>query len=491
MVVAAVAAIAGCATGRLDSASESGGAPLAYLIKAMQGDRAGRDQQAKAIAVSEFSSILRQKPPATDGRLPPWERHLANLIAPIVIPATVYEGSPLLNEGDKAKIRTFIRANPDVARIAGPTYLPEWTRETDLARQQVMELHAQRQQEIGKAKERLEAKDYAGAMQYFQNAWAIKSGERDIAREISSCTSEWAIERGKEIETTWGPRLARMSGVAKEYFGSGIPNEKAVQAVGKELALYDKAATRVREEAVIISQAAPDAKSRQLAEGLLETLGKQSAQMLSIQKAYWKENLRVLAQTKAYWEAYKLIDGQLAQVASSKSQTDRELAALLRASFENMLPAATEYLLEQANSNYTRDRYGAAVTFCFMADEVLDYAKRNDLDSGKIATTWQKRIHETREDIVKKLQVRLSRKLIILDFMIALTDEGENFGYHLRNVCRQRYEGQNPLTWALMVPSDRSLTAKDINATDADYVVPGHVREITVHQLPPRDRPPD
>lgn len=486
---AVLAAALGCSTVQLCKIRTFSDPRLEYLVKGLCGDTGGQQTAAEQISAAEFARLSKSFKPAAGTRvLAPWRRYVEQLKAPIVIPNDVYAGSrEIVRRPDIEALRKYIEAHPEKLSLVGAQYSAPWTAELADAAQQVAALQAEVDELLAGARKALAEKQYGPAMSLLSRALEITPEDPALRDRLDKLAETWAAYAAAEGLPALDQIRAQVEKL-QQSFGQPASTTGVVAQCEKLLNDYEGKLNDSR-TAIAIAQKMGLAKARLDAlQPIQKAVADHDAVTDALRAKDWAEQVRLLSKEKLYWRAYEYLSGRI-QATGEKPEARRGARLQsLKGIYLAMLPGGLEHLLGTANDSYDKDRFGLAMTLCFMAEELADYARAAGMGVPRAAEEWLGRIAETKTDTIKKLTVRLSRKLYVLDFLPAVTEEGMSFAHHVRNRCNRSYEAPNDMVWALSVPKDKELTEKSVERESrADYLVNGEIAEITVNTLVPQE----
>ncbi len=474
-VVLSMAFLCGCGT-TLVKVGEISDDHAAYLVRGALGQFEAQQESAQRIVDAEYARRLASVPVSEVRNLPLWQKRLKTLSAPVPIETSRFERAPELRDvTDRNRVTLYIQANPDKLSLNGAEYSTDWTAALAQAEEQVGKLKAEHTQLIQQMEAALSARDYAKALTALASALEIEPDEELAARGTKMATTGWTATKAaleKNLAETIPALLA-----------SATPASKALDAAEKSvLQQQDALITYIR-----LAASSPAAKSWIGAERLKEAapLLQRSGESLG---EIWEKVADSLARQKNYWGLYQALSTRVGIAQSRPALKSSGVEAKAKTLYARQLVDGMSHFIEAASEAYGRDQYGLSYIYCLMAEEMRDYGVSLKIALPDEVPTRLEFARSIEKDALEKIAAQHSRRLLILDFLPAVTEEGGQIAYQGRTLCNKKYAGPNDLAWRLNVPQGKVLSQNMVEPIDpADTLVSGEIKEITINALPPRE----
>ncbi|HBA83011.1 MAG TPA: hypothetical protein DCZ95_02850 [Verrucomicrobia bacterium] len=442
----------------------------AYLVKGTLGEVEAQQAIAKRIVVAELARRLEDAPVADARNLPLWQKRLDTLSAPVAIETDRFEQSPELRTvSDRARVTQYIQNHPEQLSLDGSTYSKEWKETLAQAEEQVEKLTADRAQFLKQADAATAARDYLKTLTALAGALEITPDDTALAdRSAQAAAAGWtavkgALEKALLVDAGADPKALDAL-------------EKSVMSQQDALVAFVRLATSTRTAKPLLS-AERLKESKPLLQRSGEVLGR-----------VWEKSTGLLADRNEFWGVYKYLAARIESAQTRPALKSSGLEAKAKALYVERLVPGMAYFVDAASGAYDQDQYGLSYVFCLMAEEMYDYAVTQKLSLPADAATRLDFARTIEKDDVEKIAAQHTRRLIMLDFLPAVTEEGGQVAYQGRTLCNKKYASANALAWRLNVPQGKVLTQNMVEPLDpADTVISGEIKEITINALPVRE----
>lgn len=475
-VVAAVllAGLAGCQTVTLDKVGAFQDPRVGYLAAGAMNDGRGQQRYARLLADTHFAQVRLEPVPATLPALAEYRQALQRPIR-VSLPERAQQDMQKLTEADIMKMKAYMTANPGKLEVDGARHSSDWAGELAKVEKQVMELSQRKASLLKRAEAAAGAGDYRTAFRACLDAGVIDPEDSTIRVYKEKWIGPYADQVIREVQKE---DLPAAEAIQEREFGKPTSRVEFTKDCDT---ILDKA----QQELTTLKQILEgDAAFRDVRRSRSSVLEKVETRMADARGKTWGERLRLLSDQKQYWAAYEYATVRGRELATSATHVKTALANQLAVAYGKMLPQGMEYFVGTANDYFASDAFGLACVFCRMAEEMIQYARKQGFVPTAEAQTWELRAGETRRDAQKKLQAAMTRKLIIAEFLPD-DPEGQNLGRQTFDDCVRRYEqlgrGEAPVAWGVKVERG----SKEYGPLD--YVIEGNLRELSIEDLAPRE----
>jgi hypothetical protein len=475
--VAFCALLCGCGT-LLVHVGEFSDDHVAYLVKGALGQIDEQQEIAKRIAGQELTRRLDEAKVADDSRnLGLWRNCLDALEAPIAIEADrVDRASELRAVSDRDRVTSYVKTHPNLLSLEGAAYSEEWKQRLAQAKERVEKLSAEYQQYIKQADVATGARDYLKVLMALTGALEITPGDKDlVARRGQATANGWKAAK-EAMETNVikkAPALMANPAVTTQQLDDF---EKG--ALAQQNAMFDfiRFMTSARGDKLWLN----DERRKEMG-----TLFQHFGEVLG---SLWEKNAAILVGRSDFWAAYKYLAARIASAQTQPALKYGNLATKAKSLYAGHLVAGMTHYIDAAGAAYNRDQYGLSYVYCLMAEEMYDYALTQRAPLPSDAATRLEFARSIEKDDVEKIAAQHNRRLIILDFLPAVTEEGGQVAYQGRTLCNKKYALPNSLAWRLSVPQGKTLTPNMVEPIDpADTIISGEIKEITINAVPVRE----
>ena len=451
---------------------------VAYLVKGALGQTDAQREIAGRIVKDALTRRLDDAKVADDSRdLGLWQKRRDALVAPVVIQLDrVSRASELRAVSDRDRVTSYAKSHPEALSLKGEAYSEPWKKFLARANERIEKLTAERKQFLQQADAAVAAQDYLKALTVLTGALEITPDDKDlVARSIQAMTEGWkaakATMEGNFIAKA--PGLLADPGVTTRQLDEFEKGIVAQQDAILELIRFMSAARgdkplltddRRREEGVLLQQSA-------------DILGK-----------LWEKCAALRVGRSDFWASYKYLAARIESALTRPALKSGNLAAKAKLLYAGQIVPGMAHFIDAASAAYERDQYGLSYVFCLMAEEMYDYAVKQQIAPPTDAATRLDFARSIEKDNVEKVAAQHNRRLIILDFLPAVTEEGGQVAYQGRTLCNKKYAPPNTLAWRLSVPQGKILTQNMVEPLDpADTVISGEIKEITINASPVRE----
>ncbi|MCP5488462.1 MAG: hypothetical protein H7A43_07410 [Verrucomicrobia bacterium] len=476
LAAAGIVLLAGCATPKLADVQKVQNDEAAYLVFSALGREPARQQAAERIAARAFEKIQGKRPASPDIGLEDWTDYVEALSRTIEIDRDAYKTAPELKTiKDTQVIAEFIRRNPDVLKLDGATALPAWGEDLATAKAVVSQLTEQVAAAIREAEQQAKAQNWGAAYLAVldaldkspKSAAILKTARQFQQKFVDTMVADMgkALDQVQAIEGDFGTKKSSLDKVAA-----------AEQSLSDVIGRLDAVDQVLRDQRLPIS----DKKA-------LATLTSQRAKILSVSAATWAESIRLHAAAQDYWTGYQLTRSTLTQIAAIAALRDSDAAARVLEAYRLTVEDAVRHLLELANDAFYNDRFGLAFIASRMSREFYDFALAQSLELPASVATLVGQADQTAADVTARVENLVARRLLITDFVPAVTEDYENLGFQIRTRCRYLSLPGNGIAWGLDVPAPKSLTPESIGSRmPTDILLSGIMeKKVNVDIVPP------
>jgi hypothetical protein len=479
MAIAAMAMaglLVGCATPRLADVQSVADDDSAYLVFGALGQTDRQQEAAQRIISRAYDSASLLKPEAETGPLDAWIDYVDALEKPVTIATDRYKTAPELRQiSDIQLVASYISNNPDALELDPTELSANWKESLEHARGIVETLTAAVTKSRNAATTAIKEKDLLAAYTAILAAYAIAPNDAAVKRQSVQIQDAIAADTLKSLEQ----QVKQITALQKNY---GTDKNSAADVTAAEAAL-----SRILDTANVIETSLTTHRIPLTDKTVREKIAKLRKEALAISGATLAEAIRLLAENKDYWGAYELTRSTLDRIKTDATLSRTDAAALATKAFEAMLPNGVRDLLEQANSAFYNDRFGVAFVASRMSRELYDYAGSIGSTAGAALTNQIQQADRTALDSENRIEVQIARKVLISDFVPAVTEDYENLGFQIRNRLRYLTSPTNTIAWGLEVPVVKSLAMEtSANRNPLDLYYSGSMeKKISVDLLPP------
>ena len=410
-----------------------------------------------------------------------WRKYESDLRTPLVLSADAYRKEPQLEPDEIRNLDRIIQKNPALLSVNGGEACPAWRQELQGVKQKISALEAEYDGLLGTARQRGQEGAYMKAVEVLQQAFEIGPERDDVNSLINQMFDRYVDSVLKQLADEVQKGVQTVQETQQRAFGTVQSTPELLGQLDANLDKLDGSIASRREE--IKRTTVANEHCRGKSDEAEQSLRKQGQRLDALRSAGWAESLKLLAKAEAHWNAYEQFVARMKSVDAAEAYRQPALSAALKQAYGELLPLGVDYYINRANVVYTDEQFGVALIFCDMAQEMLEYAELRGI-AVKDATGRTARLNEPKADATLKLKERLARRLVLLDFVPAVTEEGVLFGDLLRDRCHKKFEAPNDSTWALSVPEGKSLLGKidEIRKSlgKADYLIEGVIKEITI-----------
>ncbi len=446
-----------------------------YLVKGALGETAAQRELAVRIVNAELASRLQTFQFANDTReLVSWRKRQHSLEEPVAINSESYKRSPeLRNVSDLNKVALYVSQHPEALKLEGAKLSEQWAAALKEATEKAGKLDGERKQALKDAEAAATAKDYLKALLAYAVALEIVPGEKEVsAKAVQAAGDAWKLVKDGMEKTVLSKTESAIANPAE-----WAAFERAIVAGQDSLLVYLKSVNAAK----LGGMGVLTEERRKEAGALLQ----QSSAALG---GLWTRQGESLVAGSDYWAFYKLIASRLESAETRVAIKGGPLADRVKGLYVNYLAAGMKHFIDTASAAYDRDQYGVSYVFCLMAEELLDFAKAKKLVVPPEAEDLLGFARSIEKDATEKVAAQHRRRLLILDFLPAVTEEGGQVAYQARTLCNKKYEAPNSLAWRLSVPQGKILTQNMLEPLDPlDTIISGEIKEITVNTLPVRE----
>ncbi len=488
LVVAGLAAIlfSGCTTPLVQRpyVDFNNDAEAYYLIKAaLDAMDADARNCATVLVDKELEKRCASRPGSSTKRILDWQTYTRMLRQPVNVSADAYKSVPFLTKSDQDAIGSAIRAKPELLKLEGTKYSGAWKKELDSADDMIKSLQAEYEQAVQTADSKQKAGRFAESLSDYKRALTIRPDQTALEQAMGQSYSRY---RETEVDRLRKQVLNSFAEIEKNkaaHFGQDSSTFDIVKQCEQALTMINPQFNTVRSNLIKYRPSERYANQLRTAEVVLRDL---ENQLDMLKSECFAERINLHRKAQQYWNAYLYIREELLRTSKQPDHRRQALASVMVNAFLSMLPEGMDYYIKHADHNYSNDRFGLTIVFCLMAHEMYEYVHSLGLTlspkvqgiHGMIETPWK--------DSEYKLGKRFERRLIVLDFVPAVTEEGLTFADQLRSRCYKTYEKLNDSAWALLVPQTKSFIAsidsiqKDLKPED--YLISGAVSEISIEK---------
>ncbi len=451
---------------------------VAYIVKGALGQVDAQKEIGQRIAEQELMQRLNDAPIDEDSRnLRHWQQRVTLLEKPIAIETQrIDRASELRNISDRDVIASYINNNPEQLSLNGAAYSAAWSAMLEQAKEKVKKLSSKRLTDIADADKAVAAQDYLRAMAALSDALEITPADADlVSRSAQVVADGWAttkaamelnvLKKGAQLIANRDASSQQM-----ERFEKSVLDEQNAMMTFMETAT---AAGGLK--ALPVKDRFPEAA------GILDAAN-------GVVGAVWGKNTKLLTDHSDFLAVYNYLSLRIENAETLSVWKNSQLVDHAKSLYAQLLAPAMAYFIEAASAAYSRDQYGLSYICCMMVEEMYDYAVTKQLNIPLEATTQLEFVRSVERDNVEKIAAQHSRKLFILDFLPAVTEEGEQVAYQARTLCKKKYTQSNDLAWGLSVPQGKTLTQASTDPiASMDTVISGEIKEVTINTVPGRE----
>lgn len=469
--------LSGCASPpKLSSITSVNNDDAAYLVFGALGQTEKQREVATRIAGRAYDEIRVMAPVDDSRNVHDWEEYLESLEKPIAIDASSYQQAPELKPvADLKLVGDYIAANPDSLNLDGAEFSTGWSDDLTRARSLVKDLHATVEVAVQEAEARAGEKLWSEAYAAIGKAVAIAPKDKKVLGIAAGIQEKVTSVTVKDLE-----RVMKQVDELRATFGTPESSVKKIAAVEDKLATALEQALSI--EAMLAVTAIPVSDQNDV-----KKLASLRATVMGVRGSIWAEVIRVEASGKKFWSAYQSTISALAKIESLPALKETGAREQVITAYGDQLDDSVHFLLEKSNEAYYRDRFGVAFVASRMCREVYDYALTLGISERPKVLAKVQQADQTAADATQRIGSQFSRRLLVTDFVPAVTEDYENIGYQIRTRCRYLTLPGNGLAWALDVPAPISLALDTIgNVTPLDLGLSGVMdKKIQVDVLPP------
>jgi len=476
LCLAAMGLLGGCATPRLADVQSVADDDSAYLVFGALGQTDRQQEAARRIIGRAYEKASGLKPEAETGPLDAWNDYVSALEEPVKIVTDRYRTAPELKQiGDIQLVADYINNNPDVLELDPTELSANWKDSLDQARSVVEKLTASVAESRNAATTAIKNKDLLAAYNAILIAYAIAPNDSAVRRQSIQIQDALVADTVKTLDQ----QVKKITDMQRNY---GTDKNSVADVTAAEAAL-----SRSLDNARTVETALKTHRIPLTDKTVQEKIVSLRTAALAVSGSTLAEAVRLLAADKDYWGAYELTRSTLDRIKNDATLSRTDAAAQTIRAFETMLPNGVRDLLEQANTAFYNDRFGVAFIASRMSRELYDYAESLASSASAALNTQIQQADRTALDSGNRIQTQIARKILISDFVPAVTEDYENLGFQIRNRLRYLTSPSNSLAWGLEVPVVKSLTmdtGADRNRLDL-YYSGSMEKKISVDLLPP------
>ena len=474
VAVVCLAVLCGCGT-MLAKVRSIASDEVLYLVKGALGETEAQREAAVRIVEDQLDDRLeRTAVPEGTRELALWRAREEALEEPVVIDGESYKSAPeLRNVSDRDRVATYVSTHPEALSLSGSEYSEAWETALSEAKAKASSLEIERKQLLKQADAAVSAKDHLKALVAYAAALEITPGEKDLVnKSVQSASDAWkGVKDGMEKNVLAKAETLKDSPVEWDEFQKNLLTKQ------DQVLDYLRSVNSVK----VGGKALLTDERRKEAAALLQ----QSSEALA---GVWQKYGDYLVGRSDYWMFYKFIAACLESAETKPALKSGTLAEKVRGMYVANLGDGMKHFIDTASAAYDRDQYGVSYVFCLMAEEMLDFARAKDMKVPSDATDKLEFARSIEKDATEKIAAQHNRRLLILDFLPAVTEEGGQVAYQARTLCNKKYEPANDLAWRLTVPQGKILTQNMVEPLDpADTVISGEIKEITINAAPVRE----
>jgi len=469
-VVSIALILPGCATPTLSGISSSKDPHAGYWAAATSGNEKLQEACAMRIAGEEFVRRVKIPMPSTMHEL----RAYKNLmLSPVEIRVSYARSVDLqgLPPSEIEQIDAYVAEHKEAQSIQGAKYSKEWADELS----KLGPVMAMLDERVNKMIRGAEAKLRQGSTAEAEAAWQdIRKIDSDGAAVIE-LEKLLVVSRNKgrlgvligEIDNSFLKKGADQAKV----FGTPASSEAGVKSCLAIVADADKAIAQFKD---LLQTGAGEkfsaAEVDQALAGVSKGLG-------VLQGRCWSEQVRLLSAKKQFWAAHQYAEARLDEIAAVADPRRAATCVAAGDGYSQMLPAAMAELVNQANSHFAQDAYGISLTFCRMAEEMIQFARDRKISIPGDAQTWEKRSKESRKDAQRRIAAVMDRRLLI-GGITPVTRENQRLSTKVYDRCSELLStittNMTRLAWAISVekPGEK--------ARPADYLLECNVPDFMI-----------
>lgn len=468
--------LVGCATPRLADVRTVQDEDAAYLVFGAQGQSTLQQEAALRIVSRAYSRIRPLKPAPEARTIDAWNDYLEKLENPIAIDPQSYRTAPELKTiSDIKLVADYISRNPDAMSLKGEALLPDWAGELAEARRITAALQAEIKTAVQETRAHMETESWASAYAAVGRAYALAPRDADIRRLAQDVQNQLVAATTADLEKAVGQIES-----LRKHFGTQQSSLEKVADVERLLSPALDQVLAIQRMVVVHKIPFKDkdtpARLRTLRDAALQDSG-----------SVWAELIRLLGEDHQYWTAYATTMQTLDRIAAVPELIGTGTSNLVRQAFADQVPDAVRHYLEQSNEAFYSDRFGVAFLVSRMCRELYDVATTmgQEIDTAVQRSVGQ--ADQTAEDAVTRIRAQFNRRLLVTDFVPAVTEDYENLGFQIRTRCRYLSLPDNGLAWALEVPAPKTLLLETTGARNPfDLLLSGVMdKKIQVDVLPP------
>lgn len=475
-VAAMAALLAGCATPKLADVQKVQNDEAAYLVFGALGRTNQQQQAAERIASRAFERLSAKRPASADAGLEDWTAYVDVLQRPLDIDKDAWKTAPeLKNIGDVQLVADYIRRNPDVLKLDGAAALAAWGEELIAAEAAVQDLTARVTAAIRSAEQMAKDQDWGGAYLAMLDALTLSPKSAALLKSARQFQQKFVESISAAMSDTLGQvrKIRGDYGTAKSSLDKVASAEQGVSAILDRLDAIDR---------VLADTRLPISDKKALA-----ALTEMRTELLEVSGDTWAEAIRLHAKADDYWTAYRLTRSTLDRIAATAALREGGVEPKVLEAYRAQVEAAVRFLLDRANDAFYNDRFGLAFIASRMGREIHDFALARGLELPASVPTLIAQADQTAKDVTARVENLVARRLLIMDFVPAVTEDYENLGFQIRTRCRYLSLPGNGLAWGLDVPAPKSLTLESLaNRTAMDIILSGMMeKKANVDLLPP------
>lgn len=471
------ALIAGCASPpKLATISSVANDDAAYLVYGALGRTDRQQEVAARIAERVFGERRVDAPDAGTRNVHAWEAYIETLAAPVAIDTASYQQAPELKPvADLKLVGDYIAANPSALSLDGAALSSAWAEDLAAARATAADLRKELEAAVAEAGTQADAKAWREAYAAILKAVIIAPKDKAVLAKAGEIQDKVIADTVKDLD-----RVMKRIEELRAAFGTSDSSVEKIAKAEEQLGPALEQAMVI--ESMLATTTIPVSDRKPL-----EKLASLRAAALAVRGTIWAEGIRIEAANKDYWAAYQATIAALAKIEATPALKETGARAEVIAAYADQLDAAVHALLEQSNEAYYSDRFGTAFVISRMCREVYDYALTLGIAERPKALAEVQQADQTADDATKRIGAQFARRLLVTDFVPAVTEDYENIGYQIRTRCRYLTLPGNGLAWALDVPAPISLALESIgNITPLDLGLSGVMdKKIQVDVLPP------
>lgn len=475
-VLAAMAA--GCATILLSEVSTVADDEAAYLVFGAQGRLSKQAETGRRIVQRRFAEIKKRRPPDSQKQLERWTGYLAELNKPIEIDGTRYRQAPELRNVDNLEtIAAYVHRNARDLRLTGAEVSDVWRQEQEKVRAVVARLESIVERARQAARAAIQGGDVPAAYVAMLEAYAVAAGVPQVAQTSQRIQDGLGAQTVKDLEKGVQLLMALAPGFGTEKSGLATLRPAAAVLSGA----LDRLATLDRGR---LAHGIPYSDP-----ALADQIENLRGQAVKLVGAAWGEEIRLCDLAGNYWDAYQAAAGDLAHLGTFPPAARKAIRGQVVEAFEPVVSRGMSNLLDQANGHFHNEYFGLAYIASRMCRELYDFAGAQGIAAYAAQASLAKKADDTAADSVVRIGSRHARRLLVFDFIPAVTEDYENLGFQIRSRLRRLADTGNPWAWGLEVPTAPSLpqvNAKDLPVRDMAYYGTME-KKVSVELLPPKE----